>query len=192
MKQRQAIAVVALVSITLAVGYGAAGKAESGRSERCTLGDARALLEVLPIPAQLMQPLDQDHPGVLEALTQCQYRVFAPPGASATFCEDDVILGGVARLREYQALGISRAEAIAELALFRDRVWLNDREQTLEETAFKDMLSVLRGHVVYQHRAFIAQLPPGEYVSLWRSTFAGAPARSATVTVRILPRELCT
>jgi hypothetical protein len=48
------------------------------------------------------------------------------------------------------------------------------------------------GHdVVWQQRAFITQLPPGDYASVWVSTYQGVLNDTATVNVHILPREQC-
>jgi hypothetical protein len=38
---------------------------------------------------------------------------------------------------DYEALGWSRAQAIADLELFGDRVWLDGIEQQLMRTAYK-------------------------------------------------------
>ena len=42
--------------------------------ERCTIGDASALFQVSPLPNQVMRPRGQDHPGLLDAYSRCQYR----------------------------------------------------------------------------------------------------------------------
>jgi len=139
----------------------------------------------------VMRPRGQDHPGLLEALPRCQYRLFWD-GRTVTFCEDDVILGGIVWLWDYKAAGISRADAIADIELTTDRVWLDGEEQVLQQTAFKDVNSAVSGLNVYQHRAFITQFPPGDHVSVWVSTYPGLPDETATVTIRVLPRALCT
>jgi hypothetical protein len=40
---------------------------------------------------------------------------------------------------------------------------------------------------VYQHRAFITQLPAGEYVSRWESAHPDFPSLTATVRLVVLP-----
>ncbi len=158
--------------------------------ERCTRGDAEALFQVSPLPAQVMRPRGQDHPGLLEAYSNCQYRVFRD-GATVTFCEDDFIVGGIVAYWDYKVDGISRAEAIGILETAVDRVWLDGVEQTLRVTAYKDLNSVNLGVIVYQVRAFVTQLQPGDYVSTWVATYPDGPDDTATVYLHILPRELC-
>jgi hypothetical protein len=158
--------------------------------ERCTIGDASALFQVSPLPNQVMRPRGQDHPGLLDAYSRCQYRVFRD-GETFTFCEGDFFMGGTVAFFDYKAAGISRAAAIAELELATDRVWLDGVEQILQRTAYKDLMSVNLGLIVYQVRGFIIQLPPGDHISTWVGTFPGFPDDTATVTIHILPRELC-
>jgi hypothetical protein len=137
-----------------------------------------------------------DHPGLLEAFATCQYRVFFD-GRAFTFNESDHVVGGIAWLSDYKAAGISRDEAISEIEGIDDRVWLAKRqpdgslgeriEQSLTRTAYKGLLHPVFGQIVYQHRAFVTQLPAGEYVSYWESTSAGLPTESAIVELLILP-----
>jgi hypothetical protein len=158
--------------------------------EPCTIGDASALFQVSPLPNQVMRPRGQDHPGLLEAYGRCQYRLFRD-GETFTFCEDDFFLGGTVAFWDYKASGISRADAIAEMELSTDRVWLDGVEQVLQRTAYKDLNSLNLGLVVYQVRGFIGQLPPGDHVSVWVGSYPGIPDDIATVNLHILPRELC-
>jgi hypothetical protein len=157
----------------------------------CTAGAAQSLFQELPLGSQVMRPRGQDHPGLLEATARCQYRLFRD-GNTVTFCEDDFILGGIVWATAYKADGISRAAAIADIEATTDRAWLDGQEQVLKRTAYKDVNSAELGLAVFQHRAFITQLPPGDHVSLWTSTFPGFPDETATVTVRVLPRAQCT
>lgn len=60
-------------------------------------------------------------------------------------------------------------------------------EQPLTRTAYKGLTHPVFGQLVYQHRAFVTQLPAGEYVSYWESTYPGLPTESATVKLVILP-----
>ena len=108
-----------------------------------------------------------------------------------------MIVGGVAYLYEYQQLGLTRQEAIAELETFSDQVWLSEvlpdgsigerDEQPLVQTAYKNVMSANLGLTVYQHRAFITQLPAGEYLSEWESTSSGSLIESAVVRLIITP-----
>ena len=158
--------------------------------EGCTFGEASALFQVSPLPNQVMRPRGQDHPGLLDAYGRCQYRFFRD-GETFTFCEDDFFLASTVVFWDYKTAGISRAEAIAEMELASDQVWLDGVERVLDRTAYKDLNSANLGLLVYQVRGFVAQLPPGDHVSVWVGSFPGAPDDVATVNLHILPRELC-
>ena len=137
-------------------------------------------------------------PPVNEWFARCQYRLFFD-GQHFTFSEDDWILGGRVDIYDYVASGITRAEAIAALELDRDRVWLAKVEpngslgpaveQPLIRTAYTDWNHSIFGLTVWQHRAFIRRLPPGDYVSTYRSTAPGEDDFVATVYLHILPRQ---
>jgi hypothetical protein len=157
---------------------------------RCTTGDAQALFQAIPV-AGALQLRGLSHPGLVESLLGCQYRVWGREGDTTTFCEDDVILGGIVWLSDYKAQGIPRDAAIRDIELGGDRVWLNGKEQILLRTAYKDFQHPILGLTVYQHRAFITQLPPGDYVSLWVSTYPGIPDESTTIDLHVLPRGVC-
>lgn len=169
--------------------------ASASPDRECTRGDAQALAEALPVAAA-MRARGHDHPGILEAFGACQYRVFRD-GRTFTFNESDHFVGGIVWLWNYMASAITRNEAIADLELREDRVWLAAKrpdgtlgervEQPLERTAYKGLKHPVFGLVVYQHRYFITQLPAGEYVSYWESTYPGLPTERATVNLVILP-----
>ena len=136
-------------------------------------------------------------PRLVEAFNECQYRAFLN-GDHFTFNEDDVFLGGISWLYDYKAAGITRAAAIAETEAIENQLWLAEAspdgqiigalvEQPLMRTAYKDFHHVIFGHVVYQHRAFITQLPPGNYVSILLTRFPGEPAFMDTVYLDIGP-----
>jgi hypothetical protein len=167
-----------------------ASSVAAAEEPQCTSGNAQAVFQALPVTAAVMLPRGQDHPGLLEAAIHCQYRV-QRDGESVTFCEDDVIVGGIVWFWPYEADGISRAFAIADIQLIEDRVWLNGVEQVLQGTAFKNFVSAAFGVAVFQHRAFITQLPPGDHTSAWVSTYPGFPDETATRHIHVLPRELC-
>jgi hypothetical protein len=136
-----------------------------------------------------------------EAFTQCQYRLFFD-GETIVFRSGDVFLGGVNVNWDFEtldALGATRAEAIADLQAQQTRVWLAPLEadgsigelveQTLERTPYKNGISPSGRRVVQQHRAFITSLPPGEYVSVFEATwdeFRGFPAGGFQATVRLV------
>jgi len=189
---RSLIVFIALLGMLLpgAAPSAAADIAPAAVQERCTEGDAEALLQVSPLPRQVMQPRGQDHPGLLEAYSSCQYRVFND-GATYTFCESDFIVGGIVAYWDYKASGISRADAIAEMESAVDRVWLDGVEQTLRVTAYRDLYSVNLGLTVYQVRAFVTQLAPGAHVSEWVATYDDGSVDTATVHLDIVPSSLC-
>jgi hypothetical protein len=164
-----AVAVLSVAALTA----GSAAMADPAGGPRCTVGEAHANFE-----APLQEIIGE---------FACQYRLFFD-GDSRTFCEDDVILGGVNVLFDYKALGVSREEAIADLERYGERVWIDGVEQQVVHTAYKDGQHPAFGQVVYQHRAFIARLSVGDHVSHWQETLDGSPDASATVQLHILPR----
>jgi hypothetical protein len=164
--------------------------ADVTQEERCGVGDVAALFQAGPVAAA-MRLRGQDHPGLLGALSRCQYRVFGGSFGVDTFCEDDFILGGIVYLYDYKAVGVSRADAITELDLATDRVWIDGVEQALERTTYKDITLSIFGRSVYQHRGVIIRLPPGDHVSVWHGTYPGYPDETVTVDLHILPRESC-
>ena len=175
-----------LVSLAIVAAAGLAPSAAApARPDACTDGDAKALLQVLP-QAALLRGSGVEAPQIVDSLERCQYRVFFH-GATFTFSEHDVILGGVVWRWDYAEQDMSRAEAIAEIEAIEDRVWIDGVEQQLERTTFKDMVHPLFGRVVFQHRAFTIKLPPGTYTSLWESVDPVFGTSSATVTLVITP-----
>jgi hypothetical protein len=163
---------------------------------------AESFLQSAPVTDAVMESRGNVRPRRVEAAHQCTYRVYrgGDDGPLVTFSEDDVFLGGVTYWTPYVMFGLTRAEAAAELHLGRDRVWLAEAtadgtitgplvEQTLTYTAVKKVIHREFGPIVYQHRAFITQLPPGDYVSLWVGSFPGLPDETATVVLHILPAD---
>lgn len=165
-------------------------------AQPCTMGDARAIFEALPIAVHVIRPRGIEGPKLLDSLGRCQYRLFRD-GATFTFSEKDVFLGGVVELYDYENVGVTREEAIADLGSIQDRVWLAEVlpggatgvwvEQPLMRTAYKNIQSVVLGLTVLQHRAFITSLPPGEYLSHLESSYQGVPDLTATVRLIITP-----
>ena len=184
-----ALVVASLAGVVPSVAASDVTPERAAQHAACTVGDAQAVFQALPLTAGVMLPRGQDHPGLLEASVRCQFRVWHD-GETFTACQDDVILGGIIYFWPYKADGISRAFAIADTELFKDRVWLNGQEQVLERTPYKNVETPL-GTALWQHRAFITQLPPGEFASVWVSSYPGVPDDTATVTLHILPREQC-
>ena len=188
------------LTILLSIGTIGVAPTESARAESeppsCGMGDARAMFEVLPVPVLVMRPRGIDGPRLLDSLSRCQYRLFRD-GETFTFSEDDVIVGGVSYLYDYAQLGVTRQAAIAEIESTTDRVCLAETmpdgtigecvEQLLMHSAYKNVMSVTFGLTVFQHRAFITQLPAGEYLSDWVSTTPGFPDVSAVVRLIITP-----
>jgi hypothetical protein len=89
----------------------------------CTMGEAEAMLQALPIPIQVMRPRGLEEPKLLDTVGRCQYRLFRD-GETFTFSEEDVFLGGVSYIDDFKQRGVTRREAVAELDAFQDRVWL--------------------------------------------------------------------
>ena len=172
MRYTKLVLAVAVLSVTM-LAAGSVAAADPTQRPGCTIGEAQQNFQA---------PLQH-----IIGNFACQYRVFLD-GRSFTYCEDDVILGGTNLNVEYKALGWTREERIAYLERFGDRVWLDGIEQQLIRTAYKDGQSPTFGQVVYQHAAVITQLPVGDHVSYWESTFDGSLDGSATVQLHILPR----
>ena len=165
------VALVLTCSCALLLGPGTA--AGSVPTAPCTLGDAQKTFE---------KPF-----GNLIG-SACQYRLFFD-GDTYTFCEDDFILGGVVWFWEYPELGVTRAEAIADIEANEDHVWIDGSEQQLMFTAYKDGQHPVFGQVVFQHRAFITQLPVGEHTSYYENFHPDYGLTAATVTLQVLPRS---
>lgn len=184
------------VSFAITAGLLLVGAPARANDDVCTYGDAQALFQELPLPVNIMRPRGLTHAALLENLSRCQYRVFRD-GQTFTFHDDDWTLGGVVHGWDYVTSGISRAEAVADIELIDDHVYLARVrpdgtiepavEQPLMHTAYKD-LDTPFGRLVFQHRAFIRQLPAGEYVSTWVSYYPGLEPETATVWLVIVPR----
>lgn len=165
-------------------------------AEPCTMGDARSMFEALQIPFNVLRPRGIEGPKMLDSVGRCQYRLFRD-GATFTFTDEDVFLGGIVQLYDYENAGLSREEAIADLESIQDRVWLAEVlsggvtgawvEQPLMRTAYKNIESAVLGLTVLQQRAFITSLPPGEYLSYWESSYQGVPDLTALVRLIIAP-----
>jgi hypothetical protein len=182
------------VCLVAALGVQAPARADF---QTCTKGDAQLNLSAGPsIVGAVWIPGRGGAGNAVDAVSTCRYNVFAD-GETFTFTADDWFVGQITWLDPYKADGIPRSEAVANIKLGVDRVWLAPVlpdgsigplvEQTLHYSAFKDTFRPCCGHMVYQERAFAAQLPPGEYVSIWLSQYPGEPDQTATVYLHITP-----
>ena len=126
-------------------------------------------MNVGPTIASVIWLRGQESAGnAVQAISQCRYSV-ALVGTVVTFKQRTPV-GQIAWRQPYQAEGISRNAAIAEIKLGTDRVWLAPVlqdgtigalvEQTLQYSAFKDTHHPTIGRVVYQQRGFMTQQPP--------------------------------
>lgn len=195
MRNRAALAILVSMLIS-SMSPTEALRRDGSHAQPCTMGDAKAMFEGLQIPVHVMRPRGIDEPKLLDSLGRCQYRLFRD-GAMFTFSEEDVFLGGVVELYDYESGGLTRQEAIAELESIQDRAWLAPVlpggatgdwvEQSLMRTAYKNIESAVLGLTVLQHRAFITSLPPGEYLSYWESSYQGTLDLTATVRLIITP-----
>lgn len=106
-------------------------------------------------------------------------------GEHFTFQEDDWFLAAGAYAYDYQGAGVSRAEAIAELDKYGDRLWLTKLlpgsnkatgapvEQQLTLTAYMDVVHPEDGLLVIRQAGVILHLPPGEYLSYNEVSYEG-------------------
>ena len=164
----------------------------------CSYGDVRATFQAfypffLHQPSRFRVPLDFEGEEIL--IPPCQYRMWLD-GYHFTFSEDDWFFGGDAGSIDYKAAGITRSAAIAELELLGNRLWLAKIdsggqpigplvEQTLRKTTYKSNSS--QEAVVYRQVGIILQLPPGDYLSVYETTFDGVVDFRAEVILHIVP-----
>lgn len=156
---------------------------QDNASDVCSVGDARALLETLPVSNEIFLREGPDQPWAQTLLT-CQYRLFWEDGhpvlgEPVSFSEEDVFLGGFTSFVPYKNLGMTRAQAEEALAAIEIRVWLAEVteagvgelvEQPVLKSAFKQAVTDRFGLALWRQWGFIAQLPPGEYVSVTEVT----------------------
>ena len=147
--------------------------------DRCSPGDARALLESLPISNEIFLREGPDHPWA-ETLLTCQYRLFWESGhpvlgQPVSFSQEDHFLGGIVGFVPYENLGMTRAEAEAILAAVEVRIGLAEVteggvgelvRQPVLESAFKQAMTDRLGLVLWKQWGFITSLPRGEYLSV--------------------------
>jgi hypothetical protein len=159
--------------------------AAPARPQDCTEANATALFQTFPVAFQVVRPRT-DAPQIVESIGRCQYRIFSD-GATFTFSENDVILAGIVEFWDYAAQGMSRAEGIALIESVEDRLQIDGVEQTLQRTAYKDVIHPVFGRVVYQHRAAMLRLSPGVHTSEWQNVDPIFGTSTATVTLVITP-----
>ena len=179
--------------LALLMSLSAATWAKSHNNGHCGWGEAQATFQALPVGY-----VDVTDFGTRERLAglgggfeHCQFRLFTD-GQTYTFKAGDVVVGGVVQLFDYPNWGFSLAEAIADTEAVDDRAWFGPAggplvQQPLQRTAYKQFHRPDWGLTLYQHRAFITQVAPGEYTSYWEETYYGAPVGSATVHIVVLP-----
>lgn len=145
----------------------------------CSVGAARALLETVPVANEILISEGLDHPWA-ETLARCQYRLFWETGhpvlrAPITFSPEDFFLGGTVFHVPYKNLGMSSQQAAAILDAIEVRIWMAPVTEagTGELVELAVLTSTLKqtqtdrlGLTVWRQWGFIAQLPPGEYVTV--------------------------
>ena len=196
MAKRFAIVIGLAVAGVMALG---AQTAAADTKDRCTYGGAQALLHSFPVGAT--QSLRSDRPHLGQLLDRCQFRGYED-GETFTFREDDYILGGIVWFygyEEFDEFGFeSRAEAIEDLRLVTQRVEMATvtdgiagpfEPVPLIETKYRDAQLAVNdwGHIVFNHRAFITQLPAGEYLVRWTESYPGQPDFVSTVRLLVTP-----
>jgi hypothetical protein len=169
--------------------------ARADTEQTCTYGGAQALLQAAPVGATQSGTSDRAHLG--ELWEACQFRLYRD-GETITFREDDYILGGIAAFWFYEEIdefGWTRAEAIEDMRLVTDRVEMaivTDgiagpfEPVPLIVTRYRDA-PLFGGHIVWNHRAFITQLPAGEYLVRWTQSYPGFPDFESTVRLLVTP-----
>lgn len=151
---------------------------------RCSLGDARALLETLIVANDILVRHGPDQPWAA-TLVRCQYRLFWEAGhpilgAPVTFTEEDFFLGGATFNVPYRLLGMTMQQAAAILDAIDVQIWLAEVTETgigdfveqpvMTSSTLKHTMSDVFGFVLWRQWGFISQLPPGEYVSVAKVT----------------------
>lgn len=169
----------------------------------CTYSGAQALLFEGPVAATQSDRSDRPHLG--ELWRECQFRLYRD-GETVTFRQGDYILGAIAVWWSYQQMdefGLSRAEAIDDLELVTDQIEIavvtdgiagpfepvpvivtSYRDAQLEVAAVED---AAEGHIVFNQRGFISQLPAGEYLVRWTQAYPGFPDFVSTVRLLVTP-----
>jgi hypothetical protein len=152
----------------------------------CSYGQAGAVHEAW-IPHFLHEPRTTQYP-------DCQFRLYLD-GEEVTFTDQDWFLAGIVVYVEYEALGMSRTEAIADMDSVGHRLWFTPilpgggfgtpEEQALSRTAYRNTDSPLE-RLVYNSIGVILRLSPGDYLSHYEQTYQG-DVFEADVIVHVVP-----
>lgn len=165
----------------------------AGSVNTCSYGNAQSLLNAGPVAFRLNNFAHM--PGFGGLTARCQFRLYAD-GETFTFSDQDYILGGIFNYWSYEEMeefGWTRAEAIADLDLYSSRLEMarvvggvvgTFEDVPLILTPYRDALAP-PGHVVYNQRAIITQLPAGEYLVRYTESYPGFPDFTATMRVVI-------
>ena len=93
-------------------------------AEHCTRADAESILNNFLGGLKLWRGGSPSR--LAEAFTECQFRLYLD-GQTVVFRQDDVFLGGLNlfwTVEEMEALGATRAQAVADLESMVVKVWL--------------------------------------------------------------------
>lgn len=163
------------------------------RAAPCTKGTAQAFLKNFGKASRLGDRMESTRLGDYYRL--CQFRLYEN-GKTFRFSDQDYIVGGHAAFWTYdelEELGMSRAEAIADMKSITEEVEIativGGNVGTFEPvplivTKYRDALAS-PGRVVYNHRAFITKLPVGQYFVRYTERVPGEPDFTATARLVI-------
>jgi hypothetical protein len=193
--RRMAYSLVALLLVGLSTG----STASAGATPiPCTSADTELVFRQARRGFDLLSQGITNEP-IVDLVQRCQYRLYFD-GAEVTFHENDVFLGGIIfywTQTELDELGWKRRQAVEDLNLGSDRVWLARKlsdgsigplvEQTIRSTPVTNYNHSQAGQTVYRQVAFTAHLPAGDYVSILQDSYPGLPDFNATVTLHIVP-----
>lgn len=201
MRRGSSAGIITAAGTALVLGAGLVLPAQAAPADdkTCTRGQAQSVLEAAPSGwAQIQR--GQDHAGIARADSDCSYFLFGDwegSGSTHTFTDDDVFAGQVTWFYPYEAAGVTRREAAAELLPEADRVWLTpvfpdgthgERvELDVEATPVKSVNLPDYGMTVYRTFAVVLDLEPGEYISTWHAVYAGEVVQAADVRLIIAP-----
>jgi hypothetical protein len=189
----------ALISLLLlGVVTGPAASATATEPPPCTNADAHTLLDHAVQGFDLLSQGITDRP-IVDLVQRCQYRLQLK--GEHTFRESDVFLGGTFyyyTMAELDEMGWTRQQGIDDLKLIETHVFLARKlpgggtgtlvEQNLLRTPFTDYNYSQLGLLVYTQVAIIAQLTPGDYVSVYQDKLPGEKKFfEARVTLHIVP-----
>ena len=186
-------------ALVLGAGLVLPAQAAPPDDQTCTRGQAQSVLEAAPSGWAQVQR-GQDHAGIARAFNDCSYFLFGDwegSGSTHTFTDDDVFAGQITWFYPYEAAGVTRREAAAELLPQADRVWLTPVlpdgtlgatvELDVEATPVKSANLSDHGKTVYRTFGVVLDLEPGEYISTWHAVYADEVVQTADVRLIIAP-----